>query len=300
MSTDVLHRRLAQSVLFVVAIIWGCAFVTQRTAMQDLGPFAFNGTRFFLAALMLWAIVAYRGSLKLIDRSDWYFGVLLGGLLFAGASFQQVGVVTTSAGKAGFITGLYVVFIPLFLRICWRQLTSFGVWCGIFAALLGLFLLSISEQLTFQRGDLWVTLCAIAFAWHMILTGRWVEHKDPWLLAAIQFSVIAVVSLFTAAFQENITFEGLYSAGPEILYAGILSAGVGYTAQTVAQKYTSSVIVGIILSLESVFAALAGWLLLHELLTARQQLGCALMLAGTILAQLAQESPQKVADANRS
>ncbi|MBN8551197.1 MAG: DMT family transporter, partial [Deltaproteobacteria bacterium] len=167
MSSDVLHRRLAQSVLFVVAIIWGCAFVTQRMAMQDIGPFAFNGTRFFLAALMLWAIVAYRGSLKLIDRGDWYFGVLLGGLLFAGASFQQVGVVTTSAGKAGFITGLYVVFIPLFLRICWRQLTSLGVWCGILAALIGLFLLSISEELTFQRGDLWVTLCAIAFAWHM-------------------------------------------------------------------------------------------------------------------------------------
>lgn len=289
MQRSNLSRYLAELALLLIAVIWGAAFVAQRTAMQHLGPFAFNGLRFLLAALVIWAVVIAAGRLKRIGLREIVLGCLLGTVLFAGASLQQVGVVTTSAGKAGFITGLYIVLIPLFLRIFWRQKTSAYAWYGIVAAVSGLFLLSVGADFSLQRGDVWVTLCAIAFAWHMILTGRLVQNTDPWILAAIQFTVMAFASLVVAEIREPFTVNQVSLAWGEILYAGVLSAGVGYTGQTVAQKYTSSVITGIILSLESVFAALTGWLLLGEMFTSRQILGCVLMLIGTVLAQVSEK-----------
>ena len=292
MSSSTLNRRIAELALFFIAVIWGAAFVAQRTAMQHLGPFAFNGIRFLLGAAVIWTLIASKAERTRITRTDIYLGAALGIILFTGASLQQVGVVTTSAGKAGFITGLYVVLIPFFLWLVWRQLTSTRVWCGITAAIVGLFMLSVGEDFSLQLGDVWVTLCAAAFAWHVILTGRWVQGRDPWNLAAIQFSIVALLSLLVAALREPFSVSDVTSVWIEILYAGILSVGVGYTGQIVAQKYTSSVVAGIILSLESVFAALAGWIMLAEVFSATQKAGCLLMLLGTIVAQVFEQKPQ--------
>lgn len=281
-------RRIAEAALLIIAVIWGAAFVAQRTAMQHLGPFAFNAVRFLLGAAVIWILAAASGRLRVVRKSDFGLGVILGVVLFLGASLQQVGVVTTTAGKAGFITGLYIVLIPLFLRIVWKEPTTLIVWCGIVAAAVGLFLLSVAETFMLQAGDFWVILCAVCFAWHMILVGRLVQSRDPWVLAATQFSVVSLCSFVVAFVVERFTAHDIAASWLEILYGGLLSVGVGYTGQAFAQKYTSSVIAGIILSLESVFAVLAGWLLLHEILTPVQILGCACMLAGTVLAQLSQ------------
>ncbi len=270
----------------MVAAIWGAAFVAQRSAMQHMGPFLFNGIRFLLAAFMLWLISRSLGKSSFFRLSSFQSGLPLGLVLFASASLQQVGVVSTSAGKAGFITGLYILFVPLILLVWKRRRTKFNEWLGIMAAVVGLFLLSVSEALSISRGDLWVLLCAAGFGLHVVLVGEYVKSVEPFALAFWQFLITGLASLVIAVGSETLSSAGIATCWLEILYAGILSAGVGYTVQSIAQQRTTAVTAGVILSLESVFAALTGWLLLNEILNIRQVLGCALMLVGTVLAQL--------------
>lgn len=278
--------RIAEFALLVTAVIWGFAFVAQRTAMQHLGPFGFNAVRFLLAGIVVGGVLLISGRIKRITRQEIFLGSVLGVVLFSGAAFQQIGVVTTSAGKAGFITGLYVAIIPLILWVFQRRPTRAITCTGIFLALIGLYLLSATSQFTVEIGDVWVLFCAFVFALHVVLSERWVSTQDPLTLSMAQFFVAAIISLVVALGFESISYAQIESAWMEVLYAGCISAAIGYTIQLVAQRHTSSVTAGVILSLESVFAAIAGWFILREVFTGRQLLGCVLILVGTLLAQM--------------
>jgi drug/metabolite transporter (DMT)-like permease len=281
----------AEMLLLLAAIIWGFAFVAQRVGMDHVGPFTYNGVRFMLGALSLLPLLWLgRRSAAPISPGDWRpilgGGLLAGLILFAGASLQQVGIVYTTAGKAGFITGLYVVIVPL-LGLLWGHRTPWSTWIGAALALAGLYLLTLTDDLTLAEGDGLVLFGAVFWAAHVLVIG-WLSgrHIEPVLLACLQFVVCAVLSLATAAATETVTLAGLWGGAMPILYGGLLSVGVAYTLQVVAQRDAPPAHAAIILSLETVFAALGGWLLLDEILSGRGLLGCALMFAGMLLSQL--------------
>ena len=285
------ERIRADLILLAVAVVWGSAFVAQRMGMEQVGPFAFNAARFALGGLVLLPvyIVETRFLGKNLVSGDLRGGVLLGLLLFGGASAQQVGLVHTDAGRAGFITGLYVVIVPLLLALVWRERVRRNVWLGAGLAVAGLSLLSLNLNLNLNLnpGDGWVLVSAFLWASHVIAIGRITPGRDPLRLALVQYFVCVLLSLLAALALERGMWDGLLLAGPAILYTGILSTGLGFTSQVVAQRRTTPARAAIILSMEAVFAALFGWLLLGERLTAQQLLGCGLMLAGMLLAQVA-------------
>lgn len=290
----------ANLALLLVAAVWGSAFVAQRLGMERIGPFAFNAVRFAVGGLVLlpihWARSrasrANGGSQKLLSprSGELRGGLLLGLLLFAGASFQQIGLIYTTAGKGGFITGLYIVIVPLLLALVWRERVEWSSWLGAGLALVGLFLLSQQELggLGFQLapGDGWVLVGALMWALHVIAIGRVAPGRNPIRLAMIQYAVCSLLSLPIALVLEPGTWAGIFLAAPAILYTGLLSTGLGYTGQVIAQRHTTSTHAAIILSLEAVFAALAGWFFLEEMLSVQQLIGCGLMLAGMLLAQV--------------
>ena len=212
-------------------------------------------------------------------------GGLAGLVLFGGATLQQVGLGFTTAGKAGFITGLYVVIVPL-LGMLWRQWPGWGGWVGAIIAAVGLYFLSVTTEFNLAPGDAWVLASAFLWAIHVLLLGYLSPRVDVLKLACDQYAVCCFLSLVVAGFMETITVHGLRGATIPILYGGVMSVGVAYTLQVVAQKVAPPTHAAIILSLEAVFAALAGWLILGEVLTSRGLLGCGLMLAGMTVAQL--------------
>jgi drug/metabolite transporter (DMT)-like permease len=281
----------AELLLLLAAVIWGFAFVAQRVGMDHVGPFTYNGVRFVLGALSLLPLLligrrsappSYSGGWKPTLAG----GLLAGLILFAGASLQQVGIVHTTAGKAGFITGLYVVIVPL-LGLLWGHRTPWSTWTGAAFAVVGLYLLTLTESFSLAEGDGLVLIGALFWAAHVLVIG-WLSgrHIEPILLACLQFIVCAALSLAVAVASEPITLAGLWGGALPILYGGLLSVGVAYTLQVVAQRDAPPAHAAIILSLETVFAALGGWLLLNETLSGRGLIGCALMFAGMLLSQL--------------
>jgi len=278
----------AEGLLLLTAAIWGLAFVTQRIGMKHVGPFTFNGLRFVLGCLPLapFLIARHRAGGQRLDRGTIARGAALGVVLFGAASLQQIGLVYTTAGKAGFITGLYVVMVPLF-GIAVGQCASAGQWGGALAATAGLYLLSVTGGLSMAPGDLLVLGSAAVWAVHLLLIGSLAQRIHWSVLAFLQFGTCAVLSLLTAGCLETVTAAALVAVAPPLLYAGLMSVGVGYTLQVVGQRHAQPVPAAIILSLEAVFAALGGWILLRELLSPRQLSGCALMLAGMLASQLA-------------
>ena len=276
----------------LTAVIWGGAFVAQRMGMDHVGPLTFNGVRFALGALTLlpFALRGDRATEKeefprLTNKQAVIGGGLAGLILFGGATLQQVGLVYTTAGKAGFITGLYVVIVPL-LGMLWRQWPGWGGWFGAIIAAVGLYFLSVTEEFNLAPGDAWVLASAFLFAIHVLLLGYLSPRVDVLKLACAQYVICCLLSLLVAGFLETVTVHGLREATIPILYGGVMSVGVAYTLQVVAQKVAPPTHAAIILSLEAVFAALAGWLILGEVLSSRGFLGCGLMLAGMIVAQL--------------
>jgi drug/metabolite transporter (DMT)-like permease len=253
--------------------------------MEQVGPFAFNATRFAVGGLTLIPVLGWR-RLRSLSRTELRSGLLLGLLLFVAASLQQFGLVWTTAGKAGFITGLYIVIVPLLLALAWRKWAAWNSWLGAGLATVGLFLLSVQAGLQLAAGDQWVLISALVWALHVIAVGRFVRGRDPLRLALVQYAVCSLLSIPATLLLEPGTWSGLLLAVPAVLYAGVLSIGLGYTGQIVAQQHTSPTHAAIILSLESVFAALSGWLVLGEALAPRQLVGCGLMLAGMLLAQV--------------
>jgi len=279
------ERLRAELLLLLVALLWGSAFVAQRLGMEQVGPFAFNTARFAVGALTLIPVLGWR-RLRAIRRAELGGGAILGLLLFAAASFQQIGLIWTTAGKAGFITGLYVVIVPLLLAVTWQEWAGWMSWLCAGLATVGLFLLSAQVNFRLAPGDGWVLGSAVIWALHVIGIGRIAPGRDPLRLALVQFAICSLLSFPSGLLLEPGTWPGLLLAAPAVLYAGVVSIGLGYTGQVVAQRHTKPTHAAIILSLESVFAALFGWLMLEETLSPQQLAGCALMLAGMLLAQL--------------
>jgi drug/metabolite transporter (DMT)-like permease len=284
----------ADALLLLTATIWGFAFVAQRVGMDYVGPFTFNGVRFALGSLSLVPLLflmerkSSPASLlvpRASRRTIFWGGGLAGLFLFSGASLQQVGLVYTTAGNAGFITGLYVVIVPL-MGLFLRQRTHMGTWLGALLAAIGLYFLSITKELTIAWGDLLVLIGAFFWAAHVLIIGRLSPRMDALKLAITQFAVCSLLSLLTAVAMETLTWDGLRQAAIPILYGGIGSVGVAYTLQVVAQKDAHPAHAAIFLSMEAVFAAIGGWWLLNEVLTARSLLGCGLMLFGMLFSQL--------------
>jgi drug/metabolite transporter (DMT)-like permease len=284
----------SDGLLLLTAFIWGFAFVAQRVGMEHIGPFGFNGVRFALGCLvllpLLWksGIRAWGGHAAapgLFSPSSLGGGLLAGLVLFAGASFQQVALVYTTAGKAGFITGLYVVLVPI-IGIALRQKTHAGTWIGTALAAIGLYLLSVVDQFTMSPGDPLVLVGAFFWAGHVHIIGWLSPRQDPLRIAFLQYAVCALLSLLVSVAIERNTMGGYLSAAIPILYGGLLSVGVAYTLQVVAQQKAKPAHAAIILSLEAVFAAIGGWMILGEVLTQRGLAGCVLMFCGMLISQL--------------
>jgi drug/metabolite transporter (DMT)-like permease len=287
------RRGSLPSVLLALAsVIWGFAFVAQRAGMDHVGPFLFNGVRFLLGAMILLPVLAIvrrrRAPIPSVAITPLgaVVGCTLAGLvLFGAVSLQQIGIVHTTAGKAGFITGLYVMIIPL-LGLLRGQRIRWTVWLGVLCAAAGLYLLSIRGALGIEFGDGLVLVGAFGWAVHVQVIGWLAERVRPLAIAVVQFTICGLISLIVGLATETATLGGLSGAAWPIAYAGILSTGVAYTLQIVGQRRVDPTRAGIIFSMEAVFAVLGGWLLLGEAMTARMLGGCALMLAAMVLAQL--------------
>ena len=283
------RRWLANSLLLITAAVWGLAFVAQRAGMEYVGPFTFNAVRFTLGALALGIIVRVREKQPLhraLPRESVSRGIWLGAVLFIASSFQQIGIVYTTAGKAGFITGLYVVLVPITGALLMKERHGVQVWVGAALAAVGLYLLSVTGAWHMEKGDLLVLVSALFWTAHVILVGRWTAEHDSLTLAALQFATVAMLSAAVAAGWETVTAAGLQGALWAILYGGLVSVGVGYTLQVVAQQYALPAHAAIILSLESVFAMLGGVAILGEKVSARGLAGALLMLAAMVVSQL--------------
>lgn len=278
-------------ILLLTAAIWGFAFVAQRVGMQHVGAFTFNGVRFALGSISLLPVIYFfnrknkeqqkeEADLKTTVKS----GLIAGSVLFIAASLQQIGLIYTTAGKAGFITSLYIVLVPI-IGILFKQKTHMKTWIGALTAAIGLYFLSINESFTIEFGDFLEIIGAVFWACHILLIDRFVKNVDAIKLSSIQFATCAVLSMITAFITEDVNAAGISGALVPILYGGIMSAGVAYTLQAVGQKYAKPSHAAIALSMESVFAAIGGIVLLAERMSPRGYLGCALMLLGMLIAQ---------------
>jgi len=280
----------ADVLMLITAVIWGSTFVAQSMGMEHVGPFLYTGLRFLLGALAILPLVLLVrprvGSTG--HRFTWPMvlgSLVLGLVLTLGINLQQVGLMFTTVTNSGFITGLYVILVPVFgLFIGMR--TGVGTWAGAGLALIGMLLLSVTADYTIARGD-WLQLTGAAcWAVHVLLVSALASRYDPVRVAFGQFVVCAIISLALAIIFEPIVWTSIVLAGPAILYGGLLAVGVGFTLQVVAQRNAIASHAAVILSLEAVFAALAGWLILNETLSLRGFIGCCLMLAGMLIAQL--------------
>ena len=294
-----MNRKLKQVLLPLIAsFIWGSAFVAQKGGAEVLGPLSFNWARSMVAAagLFLLTRVLDRRS-KRPERSEEERrreagalargGLTVGTLLAVACTLQQIGVGQTTAGKAGFLTALYIVLVPVFGLVLGKRV-RLVVWCGVAAAVAGLYTLSFAAGgvPVFNRGDLFVLACAFVFAAHILAIDHFTRLADGIRLSCAQFFVCGTELLFAALVFEGFPIRDILACTPYILYTGILSSGVGYTLQILAQKDGDPTVVSLLLSLESFFAVVSGAVLLHERLTPREYLGCALMLAAVVLVQL--------------
>lgn len=279
----------ADMLLLIAAAIWGTGFVAQRAGMAHVGPWQFNGLRFALGAAVLLPVVTSRrarpdGDHARRDRAVLRGGLLAGTLLFVAGGLQQVGLVYTTAGKAGFITGLYVVIVPL-LGLCLRRRTAPATWAGAGLAAVGLYVLSVPADWRVNPGDLLVLAGAGVWAGHVLLVGHFSPRVDPFELSAVQFATAAALSLLVAGLMEELRPVSWVAARWAVLYSGVLSVGVAFTLQVIGQRRAPPAHAAILLSLEAVFAAVAGGLVLGESLSRRELIGCALMLAGMLASQ---------------
>ena len=284
----------ANLMMLLAASIWGFAFVAQRVGMETMGPHWFNSLRFFIGVVALTPVVIWMDraqakssieGLKSSTKSLLIGGAVAGLLLFIGATFQQVGLQYTTAGKAGFITGMYIFFVPL-IGLFFRMKTGLGTWLGAAIALWGLYLLSINEDFTLSKGDTLQLICAVAFAGHVLMIGYLASRMDTVKLSLVQFFVAGLLAMILALYFEQLTWGMIKSTAVPLLFAGVMSTGIAYTLQTIAQQHAHPSHAAIILSSEGVFAVIGGFLLLNEVLPAQGLLGCGLILVGMLMSQL--------------
>ena len=276
--------------LLGATVIWGSAFIAQSVGMDKIGPFTFQTIRCLLAVVFLFPASALfsqgKGFWKSwADPKLWRSGLVCGLALFAASSLQQVGLVYTDAGKAGFLTAMYIVFVP-FLGLFAGQKPGRNAILSLIPAIVGLYLLSCTSVSGINKGDVLLLLCAVAFSVQILLIDRHCAGLDGLKLNCIQALVVTVLSLPCALVAETIDVSLIASCWLPLGYAGILSMGVAYTLQIVGQKRVAPTAAALLMSLESVFAALFGWLLLHETMTKAEMLGCVLVFAAVVLSQL--------------
>ncbi len=288
----------ANLLLLLTAVIWGSAFVAQSAGMEYVGPFTFIGIRTMLGGIVLLPVIAImdRRAKHALPaetpnvpayRKSWLVGgICCGVVLFAASSLQQFGILYTSVGKAGFITAMYIVMVPL-LGLLFKKKVRLIVWLAVAIAAFGMYLLCINSGLEgVNRGDVLMLLCAVCFSCHILTVDHFSPYVDCVRMSCVQFIVCGALALIAMAVYETPRIGNILEAWLSIVYAGVLSAGIGYTLQIIAQKDTAPAVASLLMSLESVFAVLAGWVLLGQTLTLREIAGCALMFVAIVLAQL--------------
>ena len=283
--------------LLLAAVIWGVAFVAQSVGMEYVGPFTFNAVRSLIGGIVLIPCIFLLGKLngegevKLLpedkkERKTLLTGGMLCGLFLCAASnMQQFGILYTTVGKAGFITACYIVLVPI-LGIFLGKKTGAGIWFSVILAVIGLYLLCMTDSLSFGKGDLFVLGCAVLFAGHILVIDHFTVLVDGVRMSCIQFLVSGLISAVLMFLFENPTMGAIWEAKLPILYAGIMSCGVAYTLQIVGQKDMNPTVASLILSLESCVSVLAGWMLLNQKLTLRELAGCAVMFGAILIAQM--------------
>ena len=289
---------MAFAILLLTSMIWGFAFVAQRVGSESLGAFSFNGIRFALGAVSLIPVaLLFEG--EQLERKKLKNTALVslaaGTVLFIASALQQFGIeITQSAGRSGFITGLYTVLVPIISFVIYRQKNNIGVWMGAFVAVIGLFLLSVNENFSVGVGDLVLLIGAFFWAAHILVIDRFVNNISPLCFSMMQFAVCAALNLIAAFFFEEITVAAVKTALYPLLYGGLCSVGIAYTLQTIGQKYSDPTFAAIIFSTESVFSAIGGALILKEEMLPRGYLGCLLIFVGIILSQITFGKKKKV------
>ncbi len=277
----------ADLVLLLTAFIWGLAFVFQRSGMDHIGPITFTFGRFFIGAvaiLPLWYWMEKPKQIFAFNKVNKQ-AALLGLVLTGGMLLQQWGMVYTTAGRAGFLTGVYIVFVPL-IGLFFRNKTEWPTWLGMVMALGGLYFMAQIDSDEIFIGDILVLGSSVLFALHIIFTGIIANNTSPFRLIFVQFSVASLITAILVPIFEGWNWQGILDAGVALLYVGVLSSAVGFTLQVVGQRTAPSSHTAIILSFEAVFAAVCGWWILDEILTRPELIGCGLILAGGLVSQL--------------
>lgn len=287
--------------LFSTAIIWGFAFVAQRLGAEHVGTFTFNGIRFALGALSLIPVIMIferkENSVEIHNKkikTTFLSAIVAGTVLFIASSLQQWGIeVTQSAGKAGFITGLYIVLVPIFGMFMNRK-TGINIWIGAALAVLGMFLLCVNEKTGIGFGDIILIIGAVFWAFHILVIDFFGNRIYSLRFACTQFAVCAILGLVFALFKESIILQNIKNAAIPILYGGLMSVGIAYTCQILGQKKADPTYASIVFSTESVFSAIGGALILQEFMTSRGYIGCVLIFAGIIVSQITFNSAKKI------
>ena len=296
------HKYRQSALLLLTAAIWGSAFVAQQTGMDYVGPFTFNAARNLLGGLTLLPLIVFFSSRKkrtlppdassengTQPKTLWAGGILCGIALFVASTLQQIGIQYTTVGKAGFITALYIVLVPvcgLFLR----KRVQPKVWLAVLIAVAGLYLLCMTDgSFSLQKGDLLVLACALGFTIHILVIDHFSPLVDGVKMSCIQFLVCGILTAIPAIILEHPSLSSFSGAWGATLYAGVMSCGVAYTLQIVGQKNMNPTVASLILSLESCISVLAGWIILGQKLSTREIIGCVVMFGAIVLAQLPQK-----------
>jgi len=283
--------------LTLAALIWGIAFVAQSVGMDYVGPWTFNCTRSILGGLILIPVIfifsekeqdeaiANKLSIAQKRQNTLKGGIVCGLFLSAATIFQQYGILETSVGKSGFITALYIIIVP-FLSIFLHKKIGLNQWISAFIAVAGFYIMSIHGHETLNRGDLFLLICAFLFSAQILSIDHFVEKVNPIAMSCIQFFVSAIISSVGMFIIESPVWANIYAARIPILYAGLMSSGIAYTLQIVGQKNLDATPASLLMSLESVFSAIAGFVILKQILSVNELIGCILVFAGVILSQL--------------
>ncbi len=296
-------KMLGSILLFITAMIWGTAFAFQRVGMDSIEPISFTASRMLLATVAIGAFALgarkrKRGNpaspysrmtaeeKRKYDRQTVLGGICCGFFLATASVTQQMGLVTTTAGKAGFITAMYILLVPVFGFILFRKKNTLLVWLAVLIGVFGMYLLCATEGFRLTRGDTLVVICAVLYSFHILSCDHFVQRGDPLMISALQFLTCFLLSTVFALLLEAPTWDKIRSAAIPILYCGLISGGIGYTLQILGQKHTEPAIASLIMSLESVFAVIGGALILQERMSMREAAGCAVLFLAIILAQL--------------
>ncbi len=292
-------QMLGNLLLILTAMIWGMAFAFQRKGMESIEPLTFTAVRMGLAAIVIGIAALISGNRQkrnapdqdpeeahIRNKNSILGGICCGIFLAAASIFQQIGMVSTSAGKSGFITAMYILLVPIINFVLFKKKNSPMVWIAVLISVVGMYLLCMTDGFRLAHSDMLLFLCAVMFSGQILCCDHFVQLGDPLQISAIQILTTSAISAIAAFLTETPSWDQVRSAAIPILYCGIMSGGVGYTLQMVAQKFTDPTIASLLMSLESVFAVIGGAVLLNERLTPRELLGCAVMFTAIILVQL--------------